>query len=128
MSDIIKPALVAVEETQGLSEEIQAQTGRFFVVYLYDANQQVNCCELTPSYELEPIYYVCEHPISDELDQSLHEEAARSDVRYIWASSIDGMEDAVKEDGSLYDSLEEAREYYQGNRWEPDFSIKLNHP
>jgi hypothetical protein len=48
--------IVVLDETEYWREEIVAKAGKIYGAYLFDANRHVNCCELTPSYELYPLY------------------------------------------------------------------------
>jgi len=51
---------------------MQEKCGKISCAYLYDDSVNVFLCELTPSKELTPLYYVTENEIDDETDEVLN--------------------------------------------------------
>lgn len=83
--------VVVIDETHFWSEEIQARVGKVFQAYLFDSNRHVYCCELTPSYELYPLYATATMDDSEgELDGEMRA-AADNEVTYAHVRSIDGL-------------------------------------
>lgn len=84
--------IVVLNETNYWSEEMQAKAGgAIFRAYLYDATRIVHCCEITPSYELFPLYTT---PWRDDENGSVDEEirlAEDNDVRYVHCHSINAL-------------------------------------
>lgn len=84
----------AREETHFWIDQIQERAGRLFGLYLFDANRQVHCCELTPSYEMhfvETVY--AKHDDDERVDEKLAEEIREAnwveeDVRYFHCHSV----------------------------------------
>lgn len=111
-------ALVALRETEFFPQAITDQTGELYCVYLYTPETATFCCEITPSYDLEPLYYVSEHRASDALNEQLMD--AIGDPCYVHCRTIKAKPDTMKTHDE-FESLEEAREYWQGNTWEPTF-------
>ena len=60
--------VLVIDDTHAWSgtPEILARTGRIFSVWLYDSTAHVHLCELTPSYELWYVDFVCEKEIDDD--------------------------------------------------------------
>ncbi|WP_415912404.1 hypothetical protein [Neptuniibacter sp. QD37_11] len=113
------PALIAVERTQQFSPEVQQAAGRVYCVYLYDACQEVQYKEPVPSYALEPLYYVTEDHVPDEVGEELIRAADQAQDQYMWCQTIERMESRCKEDAGLFESLSEAAEYFTSNPWGP---------
>lgn len=88
--------IVAFDETQFWSEGFMrgCNTGRMWGLYLFDANRQVNCCELKPSYELHFIKTVTEKV----LNEFAYDELLRADMSYLdqvvyrHCSAVDAMD------------------------------------
>ena len=58
--------LVALEQTEFWKQDIIKITGRAMGVYLYDETLTVNCCEITPSYELHFLYNQFENYVGED--------------------------------------------------------------
>lgn len=119
--------LVSLDETHCWDNGIVARAGRVFGVYLFDANRQVNCCEITPSYELHP---VADYPLIDldrTDDRALEDElreAGPSDIIYIHCNNLDRMraecfhdfgEEEIPSDETWEDALERQLDYARSN-------------
>jgi hypothetical protein len=118
MMMMMKIALVAIDETHLFDQFVTNQTGRLYCVYMYDPDEQTNCCESTPSYWLEPLYYVTENPVDDELDADMQKSLDKPG--YCQCYLIDELPPYLKTQGEFED-MDAAREYWCGNRWEPEF-------
>jgi len=115
--------VVAIDETRHWSKEIQEACGTIETVYLYDSSVRVNCCELTPSYALTPLYFNTENEISDEMHEKLHNELS-DEISYFHCRVIDELESETTENNIDFESseseeyvehFEEMREYCNGN-------------
>lgn len=88
--------IIKVDETEHWSDEIKAKVGKIYCVYLYDKSVVTHCAEITPSYELRPLYYTTEfapHKFSEEVDEQIQAEFSNEEsVRYFHCSSVDKME------------------------------------
>ena len=77
--------LVKIEETDFLSDKAKAECGRYWTIYLYDADEGTYCCELQPSYWLEAVFFETEkwvtECLNDDLQQCLYES---SHYRHCW--------------------------------------------
>ena len=118
---IIKPTLVAIDETEDFSPEIQDAAGRIEVVYLYDRNQATYCCEITPSYALYPVYYLAERRVTDEIDSDIRQGIGH-EVTYIHTHSVEQFptqtcptEVFKKSEVDPDEAWEALLEYHQGN-------------
>ena len=116
--------VVAIDETHHWTKELQDICGTIKTVYMYDSSVTTNCCEITPSYELTPLYYITENDISDEVDEILLNELANDEARYFHCNVIDELQSeeysgnfefASSEDEEYKDGWKEAREYLNGN-------------
>lgn len=131
---------IRIDETEYFKDWLKKYSfnGKIYGIYIYDANEQTYCCEMTPSYCLYPVGY---HLEWDEM--TIEEMAAKSgipedeiddlensidgDVTYIHCGSIDRLpetEKVLKCDYNLYpDEWEETYRYlldhteenYRGN-------------
>ena len=74
------------------SSEIRHQVGKVYCVYLYDKSVVTHCAELTPSYELRPLYYttgLATHQIDESIDEMIQNEFANEqDVKYMHCSEV----------------------------------------
>jgi hypothetical protein len=127
--------IVAIEETRDWdSKALHAwKTGRMWGIYLFDANRQLHCCEITPSYELHFIETITEKLITEQVyDAIMLADRACDDVKYVHCRSIDalsadhfndlGLEDVRDDD---YDEALEAQlEYCRGNQHCPAITFK----
>lgn len=128
----VKINVIAMDETQyyNIAEEDRPHIKQILGVYLYQPDVRTFCCELTPSYWLEPLYTtiifadhvygegpddVADNDLMDELDNKYaHEpmEGCYVHCRVIKARPFAPLEHI---EGGEFESEEEAREYYQGN-------------
>ncbi len=108
---------VKIDETQHWREDIAKKAGSILGIYLYDDSVEVNCCEITPSYEL---YFVqsefTEHDEDESKREVLFDEILEGDsgtelVKYMHCSAIRRMKTGELE----CDDMEEAMEYAHGN-------------
>lgn len=117
--------IVVRNETMYWSEEIQKKAGgAIYRAYLFDANRHVHCCELTPSYELFPLYTTA---ALDDEEGSVEEEircAEDNDVIYIHCRVLDHTPSAkfhdcgewTADEDETYDELRErVEEQYRCN-------------
>ena len=114
--------VIAIDETRFWKKEIQDACGKIETVYMYDSSVTTNLCEITPSYELTPLYYVTEKEISDELFDSMRSEEMNE--IYMHCNVVDELESISSSQGFDFESygsdeykeeLESAREYLNGN-------------
>jgi len=99
--------IVKIDESGFWSDpELIEEAEKIFGVYLYDANRHVNCCELTPSYEL---HFIESQPLQTVLDdgqrEKMHERIQEGDsetdaIRCIHVKSIDAMQEVDEVRGS----------------------------
>lgn len=115
--------VVAIDETRHWSKDIQKACGTIKTVYLFDKSVITNCCEITPSYALTPLYYIAENDISDEMHETLQNELT-DEVSYFHCSVIDELETETPENNIEFESSEseeytehfdEMFEYCNGN-------------
>lgn len=109
---MIKPniCVVAINETEGWSDDIKKKVEKIETVYLYDKNLVFHLCEITPSSELHPLYYVPhflpEYEEDDEIRDDIENEVVHQDITYLSTSFADGVTRRV-EHGELLDLDEE---------------------
>jgi hypothetical protein len=131
---------VRINETEHFKDWSEKYTfgGKIYGVYIYDANEQTYCCEMTPSYCLYPIGYTLEWDVMDLEEMAANsgistddledvENMADKNVTYIHCGSIDRLPDTDKVlqvDYALYPDewdetyrylLDKAQEDYRGN-------------
>lgn len=85
--------VVLLDESCYYTEPYLAKLGgKVMRAFLFDANKAVNCCELTPSYELIPLYSTCAGDISDDLFDDLRQiDSDDNDITYHHCSYIDKL-------------------------------------
>ena len=89
--------VVRINETSNWREDIAKKAGKIFGIYLYDESRTVNCCEVTPSYEMHFLNSMAENISDDDEEREiLFDEISEGDihterVRNIFSSSIDRM-------------------------------------
>ncbi|PEH40459.1 hypothetical protein CRM94_17245 [Burkholderia gladioli] len=115
---------IVFDRTQYWSDGIGARGERIHQTYLFDASRAVHCCELTPSYELHPLYAT---PLVDDDEGSLSElmmPHESHEVEYYHVRSIDRTDPRFVEDLGLHEvgdeeTVEEVfarlMEHYRGN-------------
>ncbi|MBR8043394.1 hypothetical protein KDW40_02285 [Burkholderia cenocepacia] len=62
---------IVFDHTRYWADDIVARGERIYQTYLFDASRTVHCCEITPSYELHPLYAT---PLVYDEDGELSEE------------------------------------------------------
>jgi hypothetical protein len=87
-------------------------------VYIYNRDERVHCCELTPSYWLEYLYTFIEWTDYPDDDYKREEIQSRycdepTDGCYMHCSAVKRMTET--KDCGEYETFEEAREHLQGN-------------
>ena len=103
----MKLKTIAIDETTFLREDLIPICGRYFSLYLFDADEHTYCCELTPSHWLECIGFVTENQIDDDLwgdlNIDIHDISHYRHARGSWlyaAKDLDGdfetFDDAVE--------------------------------
>lgn len=117
--------VVAIDETQHWNDEMKEKCGKIETVYIYDANVQTNCCEVTPSYYLEPLYYNIENEVSDEVHEQVQSELVNDEGNYFNCRfidqlksievPIDSIEFETSESEEYKEHYEEAKEYSNCN-------------
>ena len=104
--------LVKIEETDFLSDSAKAECGRYWTIYLYDADEGTYCCEITPSYWLEAVFFDTENMIDDDLHGDLQQGLYDSShYRHCWDAKRLPTQTVTTE----FESFEEAREHFQSN-------------
>ena len=104
--------LVKIEETDFLSDSAKAECGRYWTIYLYDADEGTYCCEITPSYWLEAVFFETENMIDDDLHGDLQQGLYDSShYRHCWDAKRLPTQTVTTE----FESFEEAREHFQSN-------------
>lgn len=123
--------VIAINESSSWESSFcQRAGGAIFGLYLYDALQQVNCCEITPSYELNlmrsiPYEWPEGDAARDALDQEIRDADAQGDsTMYRHCRSIDAIEPFYDfgeqvSDGTWDEALQAALEYCHANGVEP---------
>jgi len=126
METLIKSDIrvIAIDETRHWDRAIQSVCGTIKTVYMYDSSVQTYCCEITPSYELTPLYYVIENEVSDETYDLVNENLGSEEPIYMHCRVVDELETISSEQGFDFESsedeeykegFEEVREYLNGN-------------
>ena len=85
--------LIALDETRGWHlPEHEGTYERIETVYLYDANRPVHLCEITPSYELFPLYcHAVGESVPEELEELMLSDIDAYDPTYMHCSAVDRM-------------------------------------
>ena len=124
--------LVAIEETRYWDPEITKKTGRIFTAYAYCPRQMTHCCEVTPSYYLEPVDFFFENELEvqeSDPDGEFYSgvfnqwSAATTEGIYMHCRSVEAiplMKDGFRmkyESKSDFEDEEEAYEYFRGNQF-----------
>jgi hypothetical protein len=120
--------IVVIDETDHWIDDIQKRAGAVWVAYMFDSLRHVHACEITPSYELWPLYATAWNRTgNDEVDEELESEIIQwvgSDVEYHHVSSIERLPaarfyDCGEEEHDDDETWEEIRErvedHYRGN-------------
>ena len=104
--------LVKIEETDFLSDSAKAKCGRYWTIYLYDADEGTYCCEITPSYWLEAVFFETENMIDDDLHGDLQQGLYDSSH---YRHCRDAKRLPTQTVTTEFESFEEAREHFQSN-------------
>jgi len=104
--------LVKIEETDFLSDSAKAECGRYWTVYLYDADEGTYCCEITPSYWLEAVFFETENMIDDDLHGDLQQGLYDSSH---YRHCRDAKRLPTQTVTTEFESFEEASEHFQSN-------------
>ncbi len=89
--------IVLVDETYGWSDKIKNQVGKIYTAYIYDKSVATHCCEITPSYELVPLYYsteFAEHKYSEAVEEEIQNEFHNAEPIYMHCSAVEKLEHA----------------------------------
>lgn len=105
--------LVAIDETRHWAEAIQKACGKIKTVYMYDTSVATNLCEITPSYELTPLYYVTENEISDRVFDIMSGEDM--EPMYMHCNVVDALDSIASEQELEFESSEsdEYKEHFE---------------
>lgn len=55
------------DQTAFLDKETQQAVGKYWEVYVFNAEEVIHCCEITPSYTCFPISFETQNEIDDQL-------------------------------------------------------------
>jgi len=89
--------IVIYDEIYYWSDDIKKVCSNIFTVYLYDKSVITHCCEITPSYELHPLYYVpvfkngecCNHPDNMDWVEIIDREFINEQIIYVHCSDVE---------------------------------------
>lgn len=116
--------LVALDETRHYNLGDDAKhIKQILNTYVYDQHEYTYCCEITPSHYLEPVYtaIVFADDISDDLRDELQDRYGyeqSSEGFYMHVRSVRSYVAKHTDRHHVYgeaESLDDAREFYQGN-------------
>jgi hypothetical protein len=113
--------LVSVDETRhyNIDPADLPYVEKICQVYLYDRNERTYCCELTPSYYLDPLYVNIDFTpdTPDDLRDSLQAKYCfePADGAYMHARIVERFPAERKHQIGSVESLDEAREDAQSN-------------
>ena len=123
----MKYSLIALNETEYFTDEIKSKVSKIYTVYAYNPEEEVYCCEITPSYFCIPIDFTI--PFSDELYDSLSDEQKEalndvleesvnvSDGIYVHVRDVERIDSKYKfESKNDFQDEEEALDYYRSNK------------
>lgn len=135
MSEVTTKALayhwIKFDETKHWDKKFLSSIGpdaKIITTYVFDHNRQVNCSELTPSYELHyaGIEFCTSRELTDAERETIEEQLRESQnaddgVKYIHCSSIDSRNSSkpIRQfEGCECDvKIDDVIEYFQGNPW-----------
>lgn len=115
---------IVFDHTRYWADDIVARGERIYQTYLFDASRTVHCCEITPSYELHPLYAT---PLVYDEDGELSEEILmhqEHEIKYYHMHAINRTEPRfienlgihqVDEDETVEEAFERLVEHYRGN-------------
>jgi hypothetical protein len=90
MDSEVKPEiwLVAIEDTDFLSENARAQIGRLWGLYIVDASMHIHICSLTPSLALWHVGMVTGNEITEDLESLKADLLASYEIMDYWGRSV----------------------------------------
>lgn len=113
---------VKINETQYWNKDLLAKFGegtKVVSTYAYDDNERTFCCELTPSFWLEYLGndIVPGRDLSEEEYEEVHTLMLENhdDGHYRHCSAVSSL--SPKDVIGDFETLDDVREYYQGNPW-----------
>ena len=83
--------VVAIDQTSHWSERLQELCGKIETVYLVDCGFVTHCCELTPSYDLTPLYYIIDKDVSEEIQEEVMNEIGKEENQYFHVTFINSL-------------------------------------
>ncbi len=117
--------VILIEETEYWNQDIKDACGTISCAYLYDNAVNTFCCELTPSKELHPLYYVTENEISDEVWEQMQDTFnTTEEIRYMKLLP-EADRNEVKQ--SNFDFTDARSQEYKEEFEEMEESCKCNH-
>jgi len=87
--------IIKVDETEQWSDEIKNQVGKIYCVYLYDKSVVTHCAEITPSYDMHPLYYttgLSPDKYSEEVGEHVHDQFRDGEPVYFHCSFVEKQE------------------------------------
>lgn len=115
---------IVLDETRYWRDDITARAGKIYQTYLFDASLGVHCCEITPSYELWPLYAT---PLDEDEEGALRDEillAESDEIRHFHCRSVDAARPEtvqylgvfeIDPDETRDQTIERLIEHYRGN-------------
>lgn len=91
--NLVQYKIVLIDESTYYDPELLAECGGKIVrAFLFDSLKQVNCCEITPSYEMIPLESTCAGYISEDIEEQLRlADANDNDIKYFHCRYIDSL-------------------------------------
>lgn len=108
----MKPMYIFLKETHFLAPQDAQECGSLHVLYLFDADEEVLCCEVRPSYYLMAANIQTGNRVSEELHGQLHQHLYESDHYRLVANVLRRDPKPVLGD---FETMEEALYYLRGN-------------
>lgn len=117
---------VAVNETPyyEFGKEDASLIERVYTVYVFNRSEHTYCCQLTPSYFLEPAYtelILTDYDVSEEKKEELDEKYCMVSWEDAHYANVYSIERYIKDNPSLVDvygyaeDIESVLDYYSGN-------------
>ena len=116
----MKCILVAIDETEDWLDEITDFTGRIYTQYVFNPDEVTHCCEVTPSYYLQPVRYQTEVAVAENAMDDIEAALCESPALYVHCHKIDAMPADQKLEKE-FDDLDDALDYWQGNHHDFNF-------
>ena len=113
--------IVAIDETCFLSDDAKKECGKYYGIYLYNPEEHVYCCEITPSYHMVSVGFETEKslllddgetlsPLWDNLNDCLYDAS-----HYRHCGNIDSIPEKFNKFFGEYDTVDDATEDYHAN-------------